>query len=437
MKIIKVIHGYPMRYNAGSEVYSQMLCQYLAKEHDVHVFTRKEDVFLPDYSQSAECDPDDLNVKLHVVNLPSDRHRYRYRHAEIDAQFARLIEEVNPDIVHIGHLNHLSTSLVKEAYDRQVPIVFTLHDYWLMCPRGQFMQTSGTSNNELYPVCDGQSDRKCATQCYSGCASGAEQEQEVDINYWQNWVKRRMHHIREMAEMVDHFIAPSRYLYRRFIDDFGLPEEKISYIDYGFDTHRFFKKRERLMQEPFTFGYIGTHIPAKGIQDLIQAFGLMKQNAILRIWGRPSAHTVSLKRVVLQLSLEKQSAIEWMHEYKNSEIVSEVFNQVDCIVVPSIWVENSPLVIHEALQARLPVITANTGGMSEYVQHERNGLLFEHRSVESLAEQMERLAANPDLAIKLGKVGYLLSENGDIPDMQNHVEQVSQLYANISQRNKR
>ena len=76
--------------------------------------------------------------------------------------------------------------------------------------------------------------------------------------------------------------------------------------------------------------------------------------------------------------------------------LSDVFDRVDAIVVPSIWVENSPLVIHEAQQARIPVITADVGGMAEYVQHEVNGLLFRHRSFESLAGQMQRFVDNPD-----------------------------------------
>ncbi len=63
-------------------------------------------------------------------------------------------------------------------------------------------------------------------------------------------------------------------------------------------------------------------------------------------------------------------------EYRNQDIVRDVFDHVDAIVVPSVWVENSPLVIHEAQQARVPVITADVGGMAEYVEHEENGLLF-------------------------------------------------------------
>ena len=60
MRIVKVIHGYPMRYNAGSEVYSQTLCHGLAaRGHEVHVFTREEDSFAEDFALRREQDRDD------------------------------------------------------------------------------------------------------------------------------------------------------------------------------------------------------------------------------------------------------------------------------------------------------------------------------------------------------------------------------------------
>ena len=104
--------------------------------------------------------------------------------------------------------------------------------------------------------------------------------------------------------------------------------------------------------------------------------------------------------------------VEWVPEYRNQEIVRDVFNRVDAIVVPSVWVENSPLVIHEAQQARVPVITADAGGMAEYVHHEVNGLLFAHRSMADLAVQMQRFVDNPDLAKRLAARGYLYSGSG-------------------------
>ena len=432
MRILKVIHGYPMRYNAGSEVYSQTLCQGLAERHEMHVFTREENPFAPDFRLRTESDADDPRVTLHVVNNP--RFKDRYRAAGVDRCFAEVLDQLQPHLVHIGHLNHLSTSLTREAAKREVPIIYTLHDYWLMCPRGQFMQMFPEDPNNLWAACDGQEDRKCAVRCYARYFSGAPDEGEADVAYWTDWVGRRMRHVREMAELIDLFIAPARYLRDRFRDDFALPERKLVYLDYGFARRRMMG-RNRTPGEPFTFGYIGTHIPAKGVHDLIRAFGILRGDAHLRIWGRPSGQeTAALKEMASSLSQSAYRRIEWMSEYKNQNIVHDVFDRCDAIVVPSVWVENSPLVIHEAQQARIPVITADAGGMGEYVHHEVNGLLFEHRSSASLARQMQRFVNAPELADELGTRGYLYSETGDVPDIETHVRQVEALYDNVLKR---
>ncbi len=432
MKIVQVIHGYPMRYNAGSEVYTQTLAQALAERHEVHVFTREEDAFAADDVTRDEHDPDDPRVHLRLVNAP--RNRDRYRNPGVDRAFAALLDQVRPDIVHIGHLNHLSTSLILEAARREIPIAYTLHDYWVMCPRGQFMQTHPVDPNDLWAACDGQDDRKCAERCYSRYYSGAPDEQAADDAYWTDWVARRMQHVRAMVEHVDLFIAPARYLERRYREEFGLPARKLVYLDYGFDRARLVGRRRR-PNEPFTFGYIGTHIPAKGIDQLITAFGRLRGDARLRIWGRPRGQdTAALQALAARLPGDAGARVEWLPEYRNQEIVREVFDLVDAIVVPSIWVENSPLVIHEAQQARVPVITADAGGMAEYVHHEINGLLYAHRDPAALAIQMQRFVDDPGSARELGVRGYLADPMGDIPDIGDHVRAIEALYQRLLSR---
>ena len=432
MKVLKVIHGYPMRYNAGSEVYSQTLCQELANRHEVYVFTREENTFLPDFNLRVEKDPADARITTYLINNP--RLRDRYRVEDIDRQFATTIDHLLPDIIHVGHLNHLSTSMLFAAVVRKIPIVYTLHDYWLMCPRGQFIQTIPEDNTDLWAVCSGQEDKKCAEHCYSKYNSGAVAEHSHDTSYWTDWVNRRMQHVREIVELVDHFIAPSNYLFNRYHRDFGIPVSKMSMVDYGFSTKRL-QKRKRTKSEPFTFGYIGTHIPAKGIHHLITAFSMLEGDALLRIWGRHTGQdTNALKAIASALPGDTSSKIQWLPEYKNQSIIRDVFNHCDAIVVPSIWVENSPLVIHEAQQARVPVITANIGGMAEYVKHEVNGLLFEHRSIQSMAEQMARLVNNPSLAKELGNHGYLFSESGDIISAEEHAKKIESIYSAILNR---
>lgn len=435
MKVLQVIHGYPMRYNAGSEVYTRTLCHALAERHEVHVFTREEDSFAPDFRLRRGRDARVDAITLHVVNNP--RLKDRYRATGIDQRFAEVLDRVEPDVVHIGHLNHLSTSLVREAAARELPVVYTLHDYWLMCPRGQLMQMFPADPNDLWAACDGQEDRKCAERCYARYFSGAPDEYVADVAYWTDWVARRMRHVREVSELVDLFVAPSRYLLERYRDDFGLPAPKLVRLGYGFARDRL-RGRQRTPGEPFTFGYIGTHIPAKGIHHLIRAFGRVEGEPRLRIWGRPRGQdTEALAAIAESLSPSVAARVEWRPEYDNARLVRDVFDHVDAIVVPSVWVENSPLVIHEAQAARVPVITADAGGMRELVRHEDNGLLFEHRSIGSLASRMQRLADDPDLAARLGARGYLHDDAGDVPDIADHVREVEELYERVLRRRDR
>ena len=431
MRILLVIHGYPMRYNAGSEVYTQNLAQGLANTHEVRVFSRQDDPFLHAYDTVDEVDPGDPRVVLRVINNPSSRDRYR--HDEIDHAFAALLDEFQPDIVHVNHVSHLSTSMLKAVKTRNLPLVYTLHDFWLMCPRGQFIQRTESNEGDPFPVCDGQDDRKCADRCYGIYYSGAAEHRQADSDRWTAWVGERMLHVREMAGFADRFIAPSRHLMARYETDFGLPPDKMVYLDYGFDLDRL-GGRQRLPEDPFVFGYIGTHIPAKGIHLLLQAFARVEGDPILRLWGRPrSPFTDSLRSMALSLPNGAAERIHWLGEYENPRIIGDVLNRADAIVVPSIWDENSPLVIHEAQQARLPVITSNAGGMAEYVRHGINGLLFDHRSVSSLADAMQTLVSNRSMATDLGARGYLYSDTGDVPSIAEHLEGIETIYRSVMQ----
>lgn len=426
VRVLLVIHGYPMRYNAGSEVYTQALARALAGSHEVSVFTRHEDPFLPAYTVTHEEDPADARVRLTVVN--NSESRDRYRHPDIDSAFADLLDAFKPDVVHVNHVSHLSTSMLARVSERQIPLVFTLHDFWLMCPRGQFIQRSAAAGDEPFPLCDGQQDRKCAERCYALYFSGAPEQREADAARWTAWVSERMRHVREMASLVDLFIAPSRYLLGRFRDEFGVPGERVRLLDYGFDLNRL-GGRQRAPESRFVFGYIGTHIPAKGIHHLLDAFSRLQGEPLLRIWGRPrEPYTTSLRRIAASLPNGAAARVEWLGEYANERIVPEVFNRVDAIVVPSVWAENSPLVIHEAQQARVPVVTADAGGMAEFVRHEINGLLFRHRDPASMAREMQRLVGDAGLARRLGARGYLYSETGDVPSIERHARAIEDAY---------
>lgn len=421
MNILKIIHGYPTNYNAGSEVYSQSICNELSKQHKVSVFTREENPYSPDFTIRHENAED--NLDFYFVNNPQGKDGYR--HEQLDNNFAELLKQIKPDIAHIGHLNHLSTGLVDELNRQNIPIVFTLHDFWLMCPRGQFLTRSiGEANN--FHLCAGQQDRKCATDCYKVYFSGNKADEEQDIESWSNWVHNRMIETKAIIKKVDLFIAPSQYLRNRFINEFSILESKIIFLDYGFPTKYLTQTEKSKEKTNFTFGYIGTHTVAKGVNDLIEAFKQIEEPATLKIYGRENGQSTKALKLLAATSKNK---IEFTGEYINHNLANDVFSKVDCIVVPSIWAENSPLVIHEAQSCKIPVITADFGGMKEYVQHKVNGLLFEHRNTNSLKEQMRFAIANPNLLKQFGERGYLYSVDGSVPNIQDHCKELEKIYS--------
>ena len=426
MHILKIIHGYPPSYNAGSEIYSQSVCNELSKQHRVSVFTREENLYAPDFSVRKESRH--INLDLYVVNNPQGKDGYR--HKQMDKVFEDLLKGLKPDIAYIGHLNHLSTGLVEVLHRYGIRIVYMLHDFWLMCPRGQFL-TRSIGRNCNFTICDRQEDARCAELCYEVYFSGYPEDREQDIARWTTWVKQRMQHIREIVTKVDLFIAPARFLMNRYVQDFGIPQEKISYLDYGFPTDYLDKKLlSSTPRETFTFGYIGTHIPAKGINLLLEAFATLPERAVLRIYGRPNGQSTKALEVMAS-RLPEYLEVVFCGEYNNEQLVPQVFNQVDCIVVPSIWAENSPLVIHEAQACHIPVITADYGGMSEYVLHRENGLLFRHRDSTSLAEQMFWALQHPEDFRALGQRGYLYSSDGSVPDIGHHCATLVNIFENV------
>ena len=203
MKILTVIHGYPPYYSAGSEVYSQVLAHGLANNHEIQIFTRHENSFLPDFYYSAVLDYLDPRVLLNLINIPLTKYRYKFINKEVDEKFRNVLEEFKPDLVHFGHLNHLSLSLPSITSELKIPSVFTLHDFWLICPRGRFIQRN---SKQILELCDGQEDKKCAKQCYSGYFTGDKDLLESDLSYWESWIASRMKYTRQTINHIDHLL---------------------------------------------------------------------------------------------------------------------------------------------------------------------------------------------------------------------------------------
>ncbi|UCD84958.1 MAG: glycosyltransferase, partial [Deltaproteobacteria bacterium] len=298
------------------------------------------------------------------------------------------------------------------------PSVLTLADYWFICPQIQMLKP----NLELCPGPKGGIN--CLT-CGSAVpfiyyASDSlsflpEPSRQV-IRTLLNWTKKsipnelkslflkssypeatgsltyfRLQYLLGLLNMANLVIAPSRFLREKFLEA-GIDEEKIIHSDYGFNQLSF-ENFSPKSSDQLRFGFIGTIAEHKGVHLLIEAFNkLYNEQAELRIYGSPEVDPKYFSRIE---KLVKSPRIRFLGGFDNKD-VAKILSEIDVIIVPSIWWENSPLTIHEAFMAKIPVITSNIGGMAELVQDGVNGYLFKVGESEDLGDKIKSIIDKPE-----------------------------------------
>ena len=425
MRIVQVVHGLPPEYLGGTETYAAALAHELVRQgHTVSVFTR-ENARRPEHE--VETTTVDQVEITRINNTQRQRTSFMdsYQNEAIATCFGQMLDRFKPAVVHFQHLMYLSTTCVHEAVRRQIPVVMTLHDYWLICQRGRFLKPD-------LSVCPGQTDAGCA-RCFHHVLDpkmstlyrwlkpllGQQSWLREQARRWygkragsqsvspaaQQQIQARMAHIRTLCESVALFLAPSRFLREQFVA-FGIPEEKILFHECGLQTDAIQPAPKALVPQknrgkrPLTFGYIGVVDPVKGVHLLVEAFQTLP--AELRIYGGEAAYAPYPDEKRFRSQLANSPRIRCMGRYEQHEL-GRILAEVDVVVVPSIWYENAPLVIREAFLAHTPVITADFGGMREWVRDGVNGLLFQPRDIDDLRQKMMRFITEPDLAARLSR----------------------------------
>ena len=439
MRILQVVHGFPPEASGGAEIYAQAVAQELAREasDEVVVLAREARPDLPEFSLREESRG---RLRLILVN-----HTYRegrsfqdtYRDPRVTAALAGAIDAIRPDVAQLHHLTNLSTDLVELLASRGIPVVFTLHDYWLLCQRGQLLDLE-------IARCPGPSPAGCA-RCLGLAAGGGalphaarrllrRAEQQLPEALAQpllraarrageglgrlgaggrggGEVEIRLAKVRALAEQVALFLAPSRTLRDRFLA-FGIPEDRIAVHPYGHDHAPFcahpgpaleleagFRRRDS--GERLRIGFLGSLMRSKAPHLVLEAFaGLPPGGATLQLYGGYSAyHGDDGYRRVLE-PLLAQPGVRWQGPVDHAAIPA-LLAELDVVVVPSIWIENAPLTISEAFLAGVPVVCSDLGGMAEMVEDEVSGLRFRPGDAADLRRQLRRLLEEPGLLARL------------------------------------
>ncbi len=394
MKVLLVLHHFLPEFPSGVEVYAYHLAQELKKRHEVVLFFSTESpATSPDYT--IQDGIFDGLVFRSVVNRGQGMRNFveTYQNPHMSAIFQEFLDMTRPDVVHVHHLLTLSIDILSQLKARAIPIVFTLHDFWLQCP----LFTRLKSDSSL-----------CWAVELDECARCAREEVDrLEIGRWRRAIKwsGRKHsyyllqlQARERAmkaalENVSLFLGPSRFLLEEF-HKWGLPVEKSRYSPYGYRVADKEASVFRQITGKMRFGFIGSIVYHKGLHVLLEAFrDLNHSQAELHIFGGFYDH--NYQKRVLALAKDDQRIV--FHGRFLPESLSDAYAYFDVLVVPSIWFENSPLTINEAFINQTPVIVGDVGGMRELVTDNEFGRLFTVGDSQSLGKKMKEVVENPGL----------------------------------------
>jgi glycosyltransferase involved in cell wall biosynthesis len=444
VRILYVAHQFFPEHYAGVEV----LTLGLAKEakvrgHEPYVLAAKRSVPHNDIRPGEIEDYEFEGVPVHRVGRPTEGLSRPYRPDYDNAVMAQRVREymrqIDPAVVHALHFQGLSASVIPAFKEFNVPVVYTATDFWAVCPVVDLRRHDGVT-------CEGPELHHCV-RCIVSRHPGSPLKAKVDrtpdaairaagtlsktplsrllppLRQLEAF-RQRPEYIREKMDLVDQLIAPTRLTQDLLLAN-GVGTGKIKVSHYGIDTsHIVGAPRNRNVPPPLRVGFVGTLAPHKGCDTLIQAFRSLPREleATLSIHGnleRKKSYVNDLRQLV-----PDDSRIEFAGPFPRDR-VGHVLSEIDVLVVPSRWYENAPVVIYEAFAAKTPVIATDLGGMSEVVEHEKNGLLFELENVKDLARQLRRLAEEPELLDRL-REGI-----GSVKTVEDSMDEMEQLYGGL------
>nr|MDX3810309.1 glycosyltransferase family 4 protein [Bosea sp. (in: a-proteobacteria)] len=209
--------------------------------------------------------------------------------------------------------------------------------------------------------------------------------------------------VRGMLGLADHFVSPSRFLAERYVD-WGLSAERFSVIENGIDVAEAAPPRTLpdAKARRSRFAYFGQLTPYKGADVLIDAVtripdSVWGEDSILLIYGgnlerQPQAYKDKFAEIVERAGRR----VRFCGAFQNHEMPN-LMRSVDWVVMPSVWWENSPIVIQEAFFHGRPILASNLGGMAEKITDEVDGLHFRSSSPEDLVDCMVRALTEPGL----------------------------------------
>lgn len=321
---------------------------------------------------------------------------------EAARQLEKLLQDFKPDVAHLHNIyHHLTPSILRVLKKHNIPIVMTVHDFNLLNPNymcyhdGEICQHSfyGHYFKALFHNCVGGSFFKTLL---------AVMQMSFD----------KMHGLYE--KNVDSYILYSRFFQNKFLEA-GFKFKRADFIPMFILDTEFYQATP---PSPGHFAFTGRLIEEKGIRVLLEALKLIKT----KIWQITFIGDGPMREEIIQAGYKVLSNLS---KTEREQIIS----QQSFMVAPSVWWDIAFFALMENYGLHRPVIASRVGGIPEYVEDGKTGLLVEPNEPVLLAEAIDTLLQQQQLANTLGENGFHLAK--DHYNEQLYVERLLKVYGEL------
>ncbi|MEZ6195653.1 MAG: glycosyltransferase [Planctomycetota bacterium] len=455
MRVLFVVHMFWPEHRAGVETYTWQLARGLmARGIEVRVLTARKVVSLQTGTMRHRS-LDGLEIVEVTNNLDFETPEASWAEPAMERAFRAALDDFGPDLVHVQHLMHWSVALPGICREAGIPVMGTLHDYWMVCGRmGQLIDAEGAR-------CPGPSAARCGP-CLArtplvqgerakrwirrasalrratglrldaplraaerwrrrlvGGGEDAPPPPAAEVAAWSSRWERRREDFRRAARDFDLLVTPSAAL-AAILEAEGVGEGKIRRLPQGLDHDFVGGRTRRPRRGPVRLGFVGTLAPHKGVHVLLEAFARLPAGlATLAIHG-PSRHHPDYAAGLVARAAEIEGAS--VGGPLDRAALADFLVDLDLLCVPSLWNECCPLTIQEAAIAGTPSAVSGIGGMAELVRDGVDGLQLPPGDVGAWAAGLEAVVRAPE------RLDAFRAAMRPVPTLDEHLEALLELY---------
>ncbi|WKD48800.1 glycosyltransferase family 4 protein [Microbulbifer spongiae] len=387
-RILIVSHGHPDHSKGGAEMAAYNLFKEYERQGLDTIFLARTDQ--PSHGGSAfSTINSDREIFFHTHMSDFFLFQSGYK-KHVWQEFRALLQRYRPTVVHFHHYIHMGLELIREVKNTlpDTRIVLTLHEYLAICA------------NHGQMVKPGEQMKLCYKSSPTDCARCFPERSAADFFLREKYIK-------SIFKLVDRFVSPSYFLIERY-KAWGIPEDKMVMIENGQPEIETPAPRPLAEGEVRgRFAFFGQINPFKGVDVLLEAFKLLPEDVQEKVYldihgANLQGQTEEFQEKIFGL-LEDLGDLVTLHGSYESHEIGRLMEQADWVIIPSVWWENSPMVIQEAFNHGRPLIGSDIGGIAEKITDDVNGYSFRNGSSNSLKQAILKAyggEGNWDLVVK-------------------------------------